>query len=735
MERLMSRFVWLPIFGLTGLMVMVSSASGQRRPYIGFAYPAGGRQGTTFQAKLGGQNLDGVDKVLVTGDGVSAEIVEYYRKIGPQEITLLREQLNDLKRAMAKTQPKGVAAVLTAKKDSGDAMMAAPAAGRQTSSPGKGAASAELVARIESRMREYCNRPACASLSSLVLLKITIAPDAEPGKRELRLATWQGVSNPLVFFVGQVPETARKPMRTADFQVLGKEELAQRKRPEEEVEVRVTVPCTMNGQIASGEENLYRFQARKGQRLVISAEARDLIPYLADAVPGWFQAVLTLYDANGKEVAYNDDYRFKPDPLILFDVPEDGEYVLHVTDAIYRGREDFVYRVTVGELPFVTSIFPLGARVGEQASVEMKGWNLDKAKPVLPPKDAGPGIYHVTANGGKLVSNAVPFALGTLPESFDKESNNDPSHAQEVNLPIVVNGRVDKQDDWDVFKVAGRGGETIVAEVYARRLDSPLDSMLKITDARGKVLAYNDDHEDPGTGLNTHHADSYVMFQLPADGDYYVHLGDTGRHGGEAYAYRLRISPPQPDFALRVVPSSAALRSRSTAALTVYSIRKDGFADPIKLSLKNPPQGFTAAAVTMSANQEVTRIMVKTDLTGTKEPVDLVVQGTAEIGDREVSHDAVPTEDMMQAFLWRHLVPAEDLQVLVYNSSYQPPPKRVRPASLPKPEIVKDPADKPKFTKSQVAGRLRQINALYQEYLITDEFNDKKVAECEAVAE
>ena len=147
--------------------------------------------------------------------------------------------------------------------------------------------------------------------------------------------------------------------------MLGKEESALRKRPDDEVEQRITVPCTVNGQIASGEVNRYRFEARKGQRLVISTQARQLIPYIADAVPGWFQPVLTLYDADGKEVAYDDDYRFKPDPVILYEVPKDGEYVLTITDAIYRGREDFVYRVTIGELPFVTSIFPLGGRAGD----------------------------------------------------------------------------------------------------------------------------------------------------------------------------------------------------------------------------------------------------------------------------------------------------------------------------------------------------------------------------------
>ena len=43
-----------------------------------------------------------------------------------------------------------------------------------------------------------------------------------------------------------------------------------RKRPDDEVEQRITLPCTVNGQVASGEVNRYRFAARKGQRLVIS---------------------------------------------------------------------------------------------------------------------------------------------------------------------------------------------------------------------------------------------------------------------------------------------------------------------------------------------------------------------------------------------------------------------------------------------------------------------------------
>jgi hypothetical protein len=41
-------------------------------------------------------------------------------------------------------------------------------------------------------------------------------------------------------------------------------------------------------------------------------------------------------------------------------------------------------------------------------------------------------------------------------------------------------------------------------------------------------------------------------------------------------------------------------------------------------------------------------------------------------------------------------------------------------------------AGKPKFTKNQVLGRLRQLKALHDEGLLTDEFYRAKVAECEA---
>ena len=60
------------------------------------------------------------------------------------------------------------------------------------------------------------------------------------------------------------------------------------------------------------------------------------------------------------------------------------------------------------------------------------------------------------------------------------------------------------------------------------------------------------------------------------------------------------------------------------------------------------------------------RLTVKTTLTESPQPVTTRDRRPREGRRREVAHVAVPAEDRMQAFLWRHLVPAQDLKVLVF---------------------------------------------------------------------
>jgi hypothetical protein len=111
------------------------------------------------------------------------------------------------------------------------------------------------------------------------------------------------------------------------------------------------------------------------------------------------------------------------------------------------------------------------------------------------------------------------------------------------------------------------------------------------------------------------------------------------------------------------------------------------------------------------------------------------------------------------------LVPARDLDVLVFDPAYQPPPKRIAPPLPPSLLATNSPIPnlsntliaaaitlrtntigqtntivgtnavpaKPKFTKQQVTARLRQLKVLYEEGMLTDEFYEEKVAECQVV--
>jgi hypothetical protein len=614
-------------------LLAASAAMAQHDPHIGYIYPAGGRQGTTFQATIGGQYLNNAASVYISGTGASVAVPEQEKPITPKEQIEFKEQMAKFK----------------AKRKQGIALT--PAEKKQAE---------EIKRKFEAFARKRAN----PSLGEFVTIQVTLATNAAAGRRELRLGTKAGLSNPLVFMVGELPEFSKKDWKNTPDSKFNKNA----KPATKATEIKVTLPAVLNGQIPPGGEDLYRFPARAGQQLVVAVSARELIPYIADAVPGWFQATVALYDAKGKELAYTDDYRFHPDPVLFYKIPADGDYVLEIKDALYRGREDFVYRITAGELPFITGVFPLGGKIGTQAAVAVGGWNLPARQMTLDLRNKTPGIYPVF-EGQRC--NLVPFAIDTLPECLEKEPDNTAVNAQPVALPIIINGRIDQPGDEDVFRFKGNAGEPIVAEVHARRLDSPLDSMLRITDSAGRQIAANDDHEDKGSGLNTHHADSYIATTLPASGAYFVHIGDTQHGGGGAHSYRLRISAPRPDFELRTTPSSLSLRGGASVPLTVYALRKDGFTGAIALSLKDAPEGFTLTSAPIQENQDQARLTLNAPASAATVPFSLHIEGRATIQGRKVSRTAVPADDMMQAFAYRHLVPAQDQKVAVMGGRFK----------------------------------------------------------------
>lgn len=677
---------------LPTVMAIAAGARARRGPTIGYVYPAGGRQGTTFEVSLAGRFLDGVTDVIVSGEGVEATLVEHIKPLNGKQINLLRDRLKELQ---AKVKP--------VKKGKGKAGKEA-----ETNSEPNDGIDLETIEKEMAEIREKLANPKNRNrnnpqLSEDVVLRVKLAADAEPGEREVRLKAAQGLSNPVTFYVGQLPEYSEK----------------EPKKKVEDTEVLSGLPLVINGQIMPGDVDRFRLKLSKGGKLVMSVSARELKPYLADAVPGWFQATLALYDADGEELAYVDDYRFNPDPVLFYEIPKDGEYILEIKDAIYRGREDFVYRITVGEMPFVTSIFPLGGKAGAETTVQMKGWNLPANELKLDTKDKKPGLVPVSLHRDKLVSNRVPFAVDTLPECIEKEGNNNHSDAQKIKIPVIVNGRIDKPGDCDVFGIQGNAGDKVVAEVYARRLNSPLDSVLKLTNSNGKQLMFNDDHEDKGAGLTTHHADSLLSMSLPADGFYYIHIGDAQTKGGEAYGYRLRISRPRPDFELRVVPSSINARGGASVPIIVYALRKDGFKGDITVTLKDAPKGFTLRGNRIPADKDQVNLAMRVPGGPIKKALSLSLEGRAEIQGQEVVRPAVPADDMEQAFIYHHLVPAKELKVAVIGRAKPRTPAKGRtqknvkttPVKKTKPNTTKPSPFKKSKPKTEKSPSVKQSNS------------------------
>lgn len=562
--------------------LLAATALAQRDPRLGYAYPAGGSQGTTFEAVLGGQSFDGATNVFFSGTGIRAGVLRHDRQVTPQEQKVLAETLSRLRAKRA--QDKGLSE-----------------------------AEEKRAAEIRKKLDGFGRRLANPGLNEFVTLRVTIAPDAAPGRREIRLRAAVGLSNPLAFHVGQLPEFSKMDWKNIPK---SRDNMDPERSPVPD-EMSVTIPIVLNGQVPPGGVDRFRFTARQGQSLRIKVSARELIPYIADAVPGWLQPVVRLTGAGGREIEGRDDQGVHLDPELFYDIHSAGEYVLEFRDALYRGREDFVYRITVDDRLAPEATFPLRAAAAE-----------------------------------------------CLPEILAASSG-----TQSVALPVVINGCITRPRDTAIFRFEGRAGQPVVAEVHARRIDSPLDSALTLTDAGGRRLAFNDDHTDEGAGLNTHHADSYLFATLPAAGAYFIRLGDTLGGGSPAHAYRLRLSAPCPDFELRVTPSSLNVRAGAVAPLTVYALRKDGFNGPIKLGLNGAPDGFSLAAAEVPAGADRVRITLADTRPAADEPFALQIHGTATIDGRKIVHAAVPADDMVQAFSYRHLVPAQELMVAVWGRS------------------------------------------------------------------
>ena len=559
------------------LLAFASLYTMANTPHLGYVYPAGGQQGTSFEIIIGGQQLNDITGIYISGEGVKGQYLEALPKIRRDKRDVNREQENE---------------------------------------------------QIAERVR----------------FSITIDKNAPLGLRDIRIQTKNGFSNRLFFEVNELPELILKEaVRNTECKKLS------------------AIPTLVNGQILAGETDSVRFKAIKGQTIVCTAQARRLIPYLADAVPGWFQAVLSLKDEKGREVAFNDDFLLHPDPVIIHKVPKTQNYTLEIRDAIYRGRTDFVYRLSIGELPYITSIYPLGASKNSNGKLEINGVNL--VSPTVKTKSINSSeerVFFSTKGKGKLYTNKKPFVWSNYMENTSGQTHLSKGKAYLIKPKSITNSRISKDGDEHWYKFEAQRKTSYAVNIMARRLGSPLDAQLSIYNNKGILVSQNDDYADKREGLVTHHADPQMVFKTWQAGTYFIRIKNIDNTGSIHHSYRLQIDEPQADFALRIEPSNLTINKGNTTTFTVHALRQNGFKGNIDLQFNNLPEGFSHSRMTIKKGMDQLLVSITAPKEIETGLLNLELEGIVDNNGTLIKRKAEPAEELMQAFLYLHLLPAKD---------------------------------------------------------------------------
>jgi hypothetical protein len=304
-----------------------------------------------------------------------------------------------------------------------------------------------------------------------VSVEAVVGAEASIGVHKLFLQTPRGTTGSVAFAVGDWTEVAEvEPNDTAAA--------AQNVEP----------PVTLMGRLERvGDVDRFRFEARAGQEVVFQV--------VASSIGSRLNPVLTLSDAEGRVVATANTAGSRRDPLLGHRVAAAGGYQLELRDFENASGADVFYRLNIGEFPVVTAVYPLGLRQGTSASVRLSGFNLG-ADPVVEVSASADGAKRAHAlplpgTGAQRRQGLVSptLAVGEDPEVEEVEATSE--LVQRVETPVMINGRIhapSQSADVDQFRFRAQKGQPLVLEVTARRLGSPLDSLIEVLDARGRSI-------------------------------------------------------------------------------------------------------------------------------------------------------------------------------------------------------------------------------------------------------
>lgn len=225
--------------------------------------------------------------------------------------------------------------------------------------------------------------------------------------------------------------------------------------------------------------DFFKFTGKKGQALDVRVYARKPLRSPLDPV-------LVVYNAQGGGIASNDDSG-GPDSYLRFNVPEDGEYLISVTDQLKSGGPDFVYRVELTEpKPALTMVLPERRQYVSTTLTVPK--NNRMAVMLSAQRQNFGGDLNVAFEGlpAGMTHEMVPMtaALGEVPVVFSAAADAAPAGALvdivgkpvDANLPIVGHLRqrtmlVRGQNNIDVWGHDADRMATVLSEEIPYRID------------------------------------------------------------------------------------------------------------------------------------------------------------------------------------------------------------------------------------------------------------------------
>jgi hypothetical protein len=419
--------------------------------------------------------------------------------------------------------------------------------------------------------------PAANPVVNSVKLKVTVAADAPLGVREFRLASKRGISSIGQLVIVADPVVSETSVNNTPAQAQA-----------------IKLPCVVAGRLEAIEDvDYFKFEALAGQTVTFELFCARLQDKIHD-LQKHAKPMLTLYDADGRELAANDHFYFA-DPLLSYTIPKAGIYYLQIRESTYDGDARWVYALAATNRPYASHVYPMAANPSRVIDVEPVGSAKRKKAKIAVKAPATPGIQQIQLDIDGARTNPVTFIVSSLPQVLEQEPNDEPGKATRFTLPAGLNGRIGAPRDLDHFVFTAQKGKTIAFELMARRfgtlLNSSLHGVLEIMDTKGNVLAAGDlTHSD---------SEAKLTFTAAADGDYILRVRDLNSKGGDSYVYHVKADWARQDFTLRCDPDKAMIGPGSSTAWYVHVTRSNGFAGPVDVEIKGLPRGITASPLTI----------------------------------------------------------------------------------------------------------------------------------------